>query len=160
MPEFSFVLGNPPDPEADARQTLEFIRKVKRVNPSDRDHHVPLHAGAAGGRAVRAGQPQRVPLSGDARGVDQPRLAASSLSAAAGPFPGLQDPLRRELRDFERVLNAYYPTITDLGSTRAARLVLRAASAWRYHLRWYRYPLELRPLQRLLAYQRPETSGF
>ena len=34
MPEFSFVLGNPPDPEADVRQTLEFIRKVKRVNPS------------------------------------------------------------------------------------------------------------------------------
>ena len=33
VPEFSFVLGNPPDPEADVRQTLEFIRKVKRVNP-------------------------------------------------------------------------------------------------------------------------------
>src|SRR5262249_56107842 len=34
VPEFSFVLGNPPDPEADVRQTLEFIRKVKRVNPA------------------------------------------------------------------------------------------------------------------------------
>src|SRR5690606_5269512 len=33
VPEFSFVLGNPPDPEADVRQTLEFIRTVKRVNP-------------------------------------------------------------------------------------------------------------------------------
>ncbi|HEX5415875.1 MAG TPA: radical SAM protein, partial [Chloroflexota bacterium] len=28
VPEFSFVLGNPPDPEADVRQTLEFIREV------------------------------------------------------------------------------------------------------------------------------------
>ncbi|HEX8967019.1 MAG TPA: radical SAM protein, partial [Chloroflexota bacterium] len=33
VPEFSFVLGNPPDPEADVHGTLEFIRKVKRVNP-------------------------------------------------------------------------------------------------------------------------------
>ncbi|MBI3941435.1 MAG: cobalamin B12-binding domain-containing protein, partial [Chloroflexi bacterium] len=33
VPEFSFVLGNPPDPEADTRQTIEFIRKVKQVNP-------------------------------------------------------------------------------------------------------------------------------
>src|SRR4029453_15727057 len=34
VPEFSFVLGNPPDPEADVHSTLAFIRKVKRVNPS------------------------------------------------------------------------------------------------------------------------------
>ena len=34
VPELSFVLGNPPDPEADTRQTMEFIRKVKRVNPA------------------------------------------------------------------------------------------------------------------------------
>src|SRR5262249_23607056 len=33
VPEYSFVLGNPPDPEADVQTTLEFIRKVKRVNP-------------------------------------------------------------------------------------------------------------------------------
>src|SRR5207248_9970128 len=31
VPEFSFVMGNPPDPEGDVRGTLEFIRKVKRV---------------------------------------------------------------------------------------------------------------------------------
>src|SRR5262249_42314608 len=33
VPEVSFVLGNPPDPEADVRQTLEFIRRVKRSTP-------------------------------------------------------------------------------------------------------------------------------
>src|SRR4029079_16994121 len=33
VPEMSFVVGNPPDPEADVLQTLEFIRQVKRVNP-------------------------------------------------------------------------------------------------------------------------------
>ena len=29
VPEFSFVVGNPPDPEGDLRQTLAFIRAVK-----------------------------------------------------------------------------------------------------------------------------------
>jgi radical SAM superfamily enzyme YgiQ (UPF0313 family) len=33
IPEFSFVMGNPPDPEGDIRQTIEFIRKIKRINP-------------------------------------------------------------------------------------------------------------------------------
>ena len=30
IPEFSFVLGNPPDPEADVRGTLDFIKKPDR----------------------------------------------------------------------------------------------------------------------------------
>jgi hypothetical protein len=33
-------------------------------------------------------------------------------------------------------------------------------SAWRYWLRFYHFPLELRLLQKLLAYRRPETSGL
>ena len=37
-------------------------------------------------------------------------------------------------------------------------MLLRAASAWRYHSGFYRFPLELRALHRLLAYQRPETG--
>ena len=46
------------------------------------------------------------------------------------------------------------------GATLARGKGFRAAAAWRYKLGFYRYPLELRPLQRLLAYQRPETCGF
>ncbi len=34
VPEYSFVLGSPPDPEEDTRRTFEFIRRVKRVNPA------------------------------------------------------------------------------------------------------------------------------
>ena len=33
VPEFSFVMGNPPDPEGDVRNTIDFIRRVKKVNP-------------------------------------------------------------------------------------------------------------------------------
>ena len=37
---------------------------------------------------------------------------------------------------------------------------LRTAAALRYRLAFYRSPVELRALQRLLPYRRPETSGF
>ncbi len=33
VPEFSFILGNPPDSRADVLRGIEFIRKVKAVNP-------------------------------------------------------------------------------------------------------------------------------
>ncbi len=33
-------------------------------------------------------------------------------------------------------------------------------SAWRYTLKVYAAPVELRALHRLIAYQRPETTGF
>ncbi len=159
VPEFSFVVGNPPDPEDDARQTLAFIRKLKRINPAS---EIVMYLYTP------------VPLQGNlyeqatAAGFRFPNTLEEWTSSSwrefsqrrSGTLPWIEEPLRRELHDFERVLNAYYPTVTDRGLTRAARLVLHAASAWRYRLRWYRYPLELRLLQRLLPYQRPETSGF
>src|SRR5471032_710462 len=34
VPEFSFVLGCPPDPRADVEATFDFIRRIKQINPS------------------------------------------------------------------------------------------------------------------------------
>jgi radical SAM superfamily enzyme YgiQ (UPF0313 family) len=159
VPEFSFVMGNPPDPEADVENTLAFIRKVKRINP-----HTEI--------IMYVYTP--VPLAGElyeeakAEGFAFPRTLEEWISAdwqdfsqrRSAQIPWLADPIRRRLRDFERVLGAYYPTITNPNLRGARRMLLRAASAWRYHLGFYQYPFELRPLQRLLAYQRPETCGF
>jgi len=75
-------------------------------------------------------------------------------------LPWLKPALVTRIRNFERVLNAYYPT-TTLNNLRGWRgNALRCLSAWRYHSRIYRAPIELTVLQRLLKYQRPETSGF
>ncbi|CAN5495719.1 radical SAM protein [soil metagenome] len=159
VPEFSFVLGNPPDPEADTHQTIEFIRKVKRINPAI---EVILYTYTP------------VPLAGElyeqakASGFQFPETLdewidpdwQELLQRRAAHIPWMKDPLRKEIQNFERVLNAYYPTSTDPKLRGAMRWVLKAASAWRYHFRMYDHPLELRALHKVLAYQRPETSGF
>ena len=49
VPEFSFVLGNPPDPEADVAQHAGLHPQGQARQPAHRDHHVRLHARPAGG---------------------------------------------------------------------------------------------------------------
>jgi radical SAM superfamily enzyme YgiQ (UPF0313 family) len=159
IPEFSFVMGNPPDPERDVHQTIEFIRRVKLVNPASEIimyHYTP------------------VPLAGDlydnarAEGFRFPETLDEWVSKEwldfsqrhSSQMPWLRERLRRDIRDFERVLNAYYPTTTDARLTEGWRAMLRAASSWRYQSRTYAFPLELRALQKFVRYQRPETSGF
>lgn len=159
VPEYSFVMGNPPDPEADVRQTMEFIRKVKQINP---DTEIIMYLYTP------------VPLAGElydkakAEGFAFPDTLEGWISEEWQSFsqrrsltlPWVKQPLQGKLHDFERVLNAYYPTSTHLGLTDSWRNLLRAVASWRYHSRIYRYPLELRALHKLIRYQRPETSGF
>ncbi len=159
VPEFSFVLGNPPDPEDDVRRSFALIRRIKRANPAS---EIILYNYTP------------VPLAGDlydaaqASGFRFPETleewAGSEWQETAqrhsANVPWLRDRLRKRIRNFERVLNAYYPTSTDVRLRGARRAVLRGASAWRYHSGVYGFPLELRVLQRVFRYQRPETSGF
>lgn len=159
IPEFSFVVGNPPDPVEDIDATLRFIRRVKKINPLSEIiiyNYTP------------------VPLDGDlydaahADGFRFPETLEDWVGSGWMEFssrkharvPWLSEKLYRRIRDFERVLNAYYPTSTNLGLSAGRRAVLRAASAWRYHAGIYGFPLELRALHRLFRYQRPETAGF
>jgi anaerobic magnesium-protoporphyrin IX monomethyl ester cyclase len=159
VPEFSFVLGCPPDPIADMARTFEFIRRVKRTNPSTEIvlytyTPVPLE-GALYDQARRQGFAFPETLDEWA----SPEWRQLSMRRGDG-IPWMEGAVRRRVRNFERVINAYYPTITDPRLTGWRRATLRAASAWRYALRRYEAPYELRALHRLMHYQRPETTGF
>jgi radical SAM superfamily enzyme YgiQ (UPF0313 family) len=159
VPEFSFVLGSPPDPLGDMAQTFEFIRRVKAVNPAAEIvlytyTPVPME-GRLFAEATRLGF--AFPRSLDEWASDEWRR----LSMRRGDgIPWMEGAIRTRVRNFERVLNAFYPTVTDRRLTPARRAVLKAASAWRYAWRVYGAPYELRALQRVLRYQRPETTGF
>ena len=159
VPEYSFVLGSPPDPEGDLARTFAFIRRLKRVNPAT---EVVLY--------TYTPVPMDGSLYAEARrlGFAFPRTLEEwaspewqSLMMRRGDgIPWMDSRVRRHVRNFERVLNAFYPTVTDRRLTPARRLALKAVSAWRYSLGVYGAPFELRALQRAMHYQRPETTGF
>lgn len=162
IPEFSFVLGSPPDPAGDVEVTFDFIRRVKQINPATEVvlytyTPVPLDGGMLA-EAKRQGfafpetleqwaSPQWEQLS-MRRGDGIPWMDRSTGN------------VRRRIRNFEHVVNAYYPTVTDMRLTGWRRAALKAAGGLRYRLKWYDAPYELRALNRLFKYQRPETTGF
>jgi anaerobic magnesium-protoporphyrin IX monomethyl ester cyclase len=159
VPEFSFVLGSPPDPEGDVANTIEFIKRLKRVNRKSEIimymyTPVPL-AGELYDQAKASGFAFPTTLEGwcDPAWVEFSQRRSTTM-------PWVQDRLRQQVRDFERVLNAYYPTSTNPSLLGARSWLLRGVSAWRWHANVYRHPVELRALHRLVAYQRPETTGF
>jgi radical SAM superfamily enzyme YgiQ (UPF0313 family) len=162
IPEYSFVLGNPPEPERDIEITFNFIRKLKALNPATElilytYTPVPMDAGSGDlyENAKAAGFKFPETLEEWTNGV------WSSFALRREPdTPWLDTSIYRKVRNFERVINAYYPTTTDMRLTGMRRTMLKAFGGWRYHLKFYDNPLELQVLQKLFAYQRPETTGF
>lgn len=159
IPEMSFVIGNPPDPVADIDQTFRFIRQIKSINPAA---EIILYLYAP------------VPVAGDlyqqakASGFEFPTkleewaeyrwIAVAERTTT--DLPWLTSSVRRKIGNFQRVLHAAYPTTTDPKLTGARRALLQIAGQWRYKLRIYGNPIELRVLNRIFPHQRPEVAGF
>ena len=161
VPEFSFILGNPPAPREDLQKGIAFIRRIKQINPASeiimyRYDPVPL-AGEMLDAVEQAGF--RFPTTLDEWADPHWQQVQRRVGME---MPWLSDKDQRLLRNFQTVLNAYYPTTTDrrLGEKTLLRQLLRGISSWRYRGHFYHWPVELKALQRLLAYQRPEISGF
>lgn len=160
VPEFSFILGNPPNPRKDIEETIGLIRAIKDTNPASeiilyRYDPVPL-AGEMMAAAESAGF--ALPTALD-EWLEEKHAKVHLRRTADLPWLSRED--MRYIRNFETVLNAYYPTSTERRLHRPfTRLALRATSSLRYRLSLYDYPYELKMLQRLIKYQRPETSGF
>ena len=156
VPEFSFVVGHPPDPEGDLRGTLDFIRRLKRIN-EQAEIILYVYSPVPDMRAAAPPDGVEFPATLDEWVSDR----WQSFSLRRNPrTPWAPKTVRARVRNFETVLNAYYPTVTDMRLTATRRRMLRALAAWRYHTRIEWRPLELNAMQRVFRYQRPETTGF
>lgn len=160
VPELSFVLGNPPDPIHDIEQTIQFIRKLKVINPATElvlylYTPTPQEGSTMLDATMRAGFEFPETLEQWA----SPDWSARSMRRDP-KTPWANDPARRKIRNFETVINAFYPTITDMRLQGATRRLLEVLGGWRYRLEFYQAPYELKILQRLIQYRRPETMGF
>lgn len=160
VPELSFVLGTPPDPIGNIERTIKFIRKVKALNEAT-EIVLYMYTPVA---EIDSPLVQEATSNGFSfpRTMDEwasNEWAEKSMRRNPGT-PWSVDPIRNKVRNFETVIHAFYPTVTDLRLHGAMKNLLRVMSGWRYRLEFYSAPYELKVLQKLIHYRRPETTGF
>ncbi len=160
IPELSFVLGTPPDPIASIESSIHFIRKVKAINPATEIilyMYTPVAEFESPMMQEAIAEGFQFPRTLDEWASDE--WAEKSMRRSPGT-PWSIDPIRNKVRNFETVINAFYPTVTDMRLKGAMRSLLKVVSGWRYQLEFYSAPYELKILQKLIHYRRPETTGF
>jgi radical SAM superfamily enzyme YgiQ (UPF0313 family) len=158
IPEFSFVFGDPDEPEQEIENTLGFIRKLKRVNPAMElisYFYTPT--------------PQRKDTYGD---VDALEGTPETLEEWTEPewvtwmthehpqTPWLAPRLKARVDDFELVLKSRFPSVHDR-RTRGWGKMLGQVAAWR---RWdradYGDPRLLRRIRKLAAIVPPDDQAY
>ncbi len=158
IPEFSFVIGNPKDPERDTRETLQFIRKLKKINPNCEIimyHYTPV--------------PQRTSMYGEIDGqVEFPTTPDEWATKRWMDFtlridpntPWLKQKTKNLIDNFEVVINSRWPTVQDIRAPRWSRALLQSLSSWRYAARIYAFPKELRMAQQFITLRKPKHESL
>lgn len=167
IPELSFMVAPPEDPEGETERTFEFIREVKRVNPQSEiivyiytplpRESLPLNSRARSAASVlmgRDGKPIQFPRSPEE--WTQKQWVDYSCHADA---PWMTDQLRRRIRNFVTVLGCRFPTVQDVRSPPWSKLALRTLAAWRYRFRRYDRPWELALSKRLIRLADPRITS-
>ena len=164
IPEYSFVLGTPAENPEKVMQQIDsdiaFIKKVKSVNPDTEIivyvySPVPTEGSDMYNQVLKSGF--RFPEHLE----DWLNPAWEKFDLRKNPLtPWLTAEMVDKIKNFETVLNGYYPTITDIRLSPFQRYIMRKLSAPRYKNGIYSYPYEIKAVQKLLKYRQPETEGF
>jgi radical SAM superfamily enzyme YgiQ (UPF0313 family) len=167
VPELSFMLAPPRDPEGETEKTFDFIRMIKRVHPATEVMiyiYTPLPRRSDGNAASRRmaselrdceGNPVVFPDSAD--GWADPRWVDYWCHQDA---PWLSERLRRRIVDFTTVLGCRYPTVMDIRASAWGKSALRALAAWRYRFQRYDRPWELRLSRKLIRQWDPRVMSL
>jgi anaerobic magnesium-protoporphyrin IX monomethyl ester cyclase len=168
VPELSFMVAPPQDPEGETEKTFEFIREIKRLHPATEIMiyvYTPLPPSHVGHQALASraptplhaldGKPIAFPATAD--GWAEPRWVDYWCHKDA---PWLSERLRRRILDFTTVLGCRFPTITDIRSPPLAKTALRALASWRYRYRKYDRPWELDMSKKAVRLRDPRATSL
>ena len=165
IPEYSFVLGLPADSQeqvwAQIEADIAFIKKIKTINPDTEIiiyvySPVPTEGSELYERITRAG-------------FAFPRTLDEWLSPQWESFDLRRNPLTpwltpamvSRIRNFETVLNARFPTVSDRKLSRLQRRAISALAGLRYRFNFFHFPYEIKILQKFwLRYRQPEWEGM
>jgi anaerobic magnesium-protoporphyrin IX monomethyl ester cyclase len=166
IPELSFMVAPPRDPEGETEKTFDFIRMIKRVDPASEVMiyiYTPLprrwddKKSAAMASELRdcEGNPVVFPATADAWAESKWVRYWCHEDA-----PWVSPELRRRIHDFSVVLACRYPTAIDVRAPAWGKSALRLLSAWRYRFRRYENPWELRASRKFIRQWDPKVMSL
>lgn len=164
IPEYSFVLGMPGDSEEKVMKQIdsdiEFIKTIKGINP-DTEIIIYLYSPVPTEGSELYQQIKSAGFSFPESLEDWLNPSWENFDLRKNPLtPWLTPKMVDKIRNFETVLNAYYPTQSDFRIKGVKKNVLRGLSSWRYRSKVYNFPYELKAFQKLWKYRQPEIEGF
>ena len=168
IPEFSFILGGPEDPEGEMDKTFRFIRHLKELHP---ECEVILY--------FYSPTPQRDPSWSPGRSeLRLPRLESYGPGGPPLPTtpeewtqpqwlswvchqdaPWLTPRSRQRVRDFATVLDCRFPTVQDYRTPAWGKAVLRRLARKRYEAARWDNPWELRLAKKLIPLREPQRES-
>lgn len=166
IPELSFMVAPPNDPEGETERTFDFIREVKRVNPHSEVIvyiYTPLPPDTLGPRAREKAQPL---FDADGAPLRFPRTPEEWTEqrwvdyACHADAPWVSERLRRRIHNFVTVLRCRFPTLQDVNSPPWAKTTLRTLASWRYRFRKYDRPWELALSRKFIELADPRVTSI
>lgn len=164
VPEYSFVLGLPAEtPEkvmAQIDADINFIREIKKINPDTEIiiyiySPVPTEGSELFEAVTKAGFhfPEKL--------EDWLNPQWEKFDLRKNPLtPWLTPEMVDKIKNFETVLNGYYPTASCYRVQGWKRKTLKMMSKLRYKTSFYKMPYEIKLLHKLWKYRQPEIEGF
>lgn len=164
IPEYSFVLGTPAETPEKVMQYIEqditFIKEIKSINP---DTEIVIYTYSPvpteGSELFRKSQESGFRFPEALEDWISPQW--ENFDLRKNPLtPWLTPEMIDKIRNFETVLNGYYPTVSDIRLSTMKRKLIHTVSALRYKTSLYKYPYEIKLLHKIWRYRQPEIQGF
>ncbi len=164
IPEYSFVLGLPSKtPEKVMEyidQDIAFIKEIKAINPATEVViYIYSPVPTEGSELYKSIQEAGFKFPEKLEDWIGPQW--ESFDLRKNPLtPWLTSEMVDKIRDFETVLNGYYPTVSDIRLNGLKRKLIHFVAGLRYKTSLYKYPYEIKLLHKIWKYRQPEIQGF
>ncbi|HMC02087.1 MAG TPA: radical SAM protein [Flavobacteriaceae bacterium] len=164
IPEMSFVLGMPAETKEKVMNQIDwdinFIKEIKSINP-DTEIIIYLYSPVPTEGSELYNKIQEAGFNFPETLEDWLNPAWENFDLRKNPLtPWLTYEMVDKIKNFETVLNGYYPTVSDFRVFGYKKKLLRLMSSYRYRTGFYKFPYEIKILQKLWKYRQPEIEGF
>lgn len=164
IPEYSFVLGLPGESDESVmnqiNQDIEFIKKVKKVNP-DTEIIIYLYSPVPSEGSELYEQIKKAGFSFPTSLEEWLDPVWENFDLRKNPLtPWLKPYMVDRIKNFETVLNGAYPSKSCFRIVGAKKGILQLVSKWRYSTGFYKYPYEIKAFHKIWKYRQPEIAGF